>query len=630
MNTERATVRLHTTRGRQPRLATLALTVCALGVAWPAGALMTAGPVVVVNPNAATDDPEGDVNELPGSVVATGSGSFVLVYSSNDDLGGTIGMDNDLLAVRSTDGGRTWSSPVPANSNAASDGVTGDDRVSLAADGPSVVVAVWEEIGGDKVFAARSLDQGQNWSAPADLLAVVGVFPDVAVSGTTSVAVWRDEDVPGYGSDEDAFFVRSTDAGLTWSAPAPIDTGASSDGTDEGEVHVATDGMGRWVAVWQREFEDIYASRSVDDGATWSTPVVLGPAGDTYASLAADLAVDAAGRFVAVWVERGVVVEGAAGSDSDLVVVSSSDAGATWTSPKAMLPDAATDVAFEASPEVAGGGPGVFAAVWYGAGDSFGGTKGTDEDIFVSRSVDGGVTWSPRALLNTNGLRDRATGFDGSPKIASDGGENWVVTWLSSDSLGGTIGEDFDVFSTASHDDCAPSARMDCTAALSGGGARLSMKDGPEGNDSLVWSWKGEDTVAADLGDPTVSGGYALCVYGDVSAELRPVLELDAAGGQLCAGGSACWKTTNTGHRYKDGATWAGATKGFRASASAGDRGKFTWKASGPVTALPRLPLDIAPPLRVQMVNVETDRCWEGVFSTALTNNAERFKARSD
>jgi hypothetical protein len=123
-------------------------------------------------------------------------------------LDDTIGTDLDILVARSTDDGVTWTAPAPLNTNAASD--TGDDaRPQLTTDGRGTWVAVWE-----------SLDS----------------------LGDT------------IGTDSDILLARSTDDGVTWTAPAALNTDATSDAVDDERPQVTTDGQGTWVAIW--EYED--------------------------------------------------------------------------------------------------------------------------------------------------------------------------------------------------------------------------------------------------------------------------------------------------------------------------------------------------------------------------------------
>ena len=56
-------------------------------------------------------------------------------------------------------------------------------------------------------------------------------------------------------------------------------------------------------------------------------------------------------------------------------------------------------------PQVTTDGAGNWVAVWH-SNDSLGGTIGTDADILVSRSTDAGGTWTAPAPLNTNAGSD--------------------------------------------------------------------------------------------------------------------------------------------------------------------------------------------------------------------------------
>jgi len=76
--------------------------------------------------------------------------------------------------------------------------------------------------------------------------------------------------------------------------------------------------------------------------------------------------------------------------------------------------------------------------------DTLGGTVGSDYDIFVSRSTNNGSTWSPVVTLNTNAGSD--AGADWDPQVTTDGAGNWVAVWQSTDTLSGTVGSDDDVF----------------------------------------------------------------------------------------------------------------------------------------------------------------------------------------
>ena len=153
------------------------------------------------------------------------------------------------------------------------------------------------------------------------------------------------------------------------------------------------------------------------------------------------VASDGAGAWVAVWFSDENL-GGTIGTDDDILVSRSSDDGATWTVPVALNTNAGTDSGVDSRPVVASNGAGAWVAVWF-SDENLGGTIGTDFDILVSRSGNGGATWTAPMALNTNAATD--SGKDFLPVLASDSAGAWVAAWYSDDDLGGTIGTDNDI-----------------------------------------------------------------------------------------------------------------------------------------------------------------------------------------
>jgi Neuraminidase (sialidase) len=276
------------------------------------------------------------------------------------------------------------------------------------------------------------------------------------------VAVWYSgENLGGtIGTDHDIFVSRSADDGLTWTAPAALNTNASSDSGDDGRPHVTADGSGNWVATWE-SFEnlggvvgtdlDIFVSRSIDNGVIWSTPATLNTNADSDSGpeQAPQVTTDGLGNWVAVWVS-GENLGGTAGIDNDIFVSRSTDDGVTWTAPATLNTNSDSDSGHDGSfgfPQVATDGLGNWIAVW-SSPENLGGTIGTDWDIFVSRSSDSGATWSAPETLNTNASSD--VWWDEDPKLTTDGSGNWVCVWWSNENLGGTAGTDGDIFFSCS------------------------------------------------------------------------------------------------------------------------------------------------------------------------------------
>ena len=116
-----------------------------------------------------------------------GLGHWMVVWSSRDPLGGTVGFDPDILMTYSGDNGVTWSAPAAVNADAVSDpggflddissGVLAahDYTPKIACDGQSHWIVTWarsDNRGGSwssSIMTAVSADRGDSWSTPAVL-----------------------------------------------------------------------------------------------------------------------------------------------------------------------------------------------------------------------------------------------------------------------------------------------------------------------------------------------------------------------------------------------------------------------------------------------------------------------------
>ena len=215
----------------------------------------------------------------------------------------TTGALSAMLASRSTDGGRTWSTPAVL----VRDGeALFNDKNTLTADPTDArfVYAVWNKIdsaGNGPTLMARSVDGGLSWEGARTIYTPLP--PGGAGSSQTLgnrivvpangmlVNLFTQIDTVGGQTSNRLGVIRSLDKGDTWSAPVFISelravgardpqTGAAiRDGAILAAIAAAPDSA-LWVAWQDARFSNgvrdaIAISRSVDGGASWSAPQAI-------------------------------------------------------------------------------------------------------------------------------------------------------------------------------------------------------------------------------------------------------------------------------------------------------------------------------------------------------------------
>lgn len=311
-------------------------------------------------------------------------------WSSEDITAGLAGGVKHILFERSADSAQTWGAPTVLSA-ATSPTACRHYAPAMTASPAGTWVVVWEA---------------------------------VEMTSTT------------LGRDGDLLFVRSSDHGQTWSVPAPLNTDAPVDLRSDYLPQIATNGSGTWITAWESrrnnypiaatagDYEISY-SRSTDDGVTWSAPAPLNANAltDTSYDLSPRLATDAAGNWVAVWTSNWSPT---GTGDDDIVFARSVNNGITWSMPAALHFDAAYDTRIDSAPSI-GCANGLFSVASEARQKT--GTSGSDCDILYCKSGNGGASWSSLGAVNPNPGTD--TVDDRSPCVAACTGGASLIAWLA-------------------------------------------------------------------------------------------------------------------------------------------------------------------------------------------------------
>lgn len=422
-------------------------------------------------------------------------------------------------------GDATFSTPIAVNSDSRSTWI--GCTSSAFGIGNGVELAVWVEAGDNPVdsqgddpsspdgknadlWFSRSTDFGKTWSPKAELKTNVAtdrgddLDPDVATDGKGNwMAVWRSRDPQpaGKGYDPDVMMAFSSDDGQTWSAPVPVNTDAASDGAKlDVYPHVATDGKGNWVVTWTFQDprtgswrEGVMAASSSDRGAHWSYPVKLVSFSESSTTgILCSLASDNQGHWVAVWDAPS------SGGDLDIYSAASTDNGLSWSTPKALNSNAATDSGNDRIPRIATDGQGNWISTWYTT-DSLGGAVKAGSNILFARSTDNGQTWSDARPVNPNVLT--VGGLDIYSRVVTDRQGHWIILWETR-----FWGGDLDIAYSTSVDNgahwsaMAPVNQNALTDGTWDGGGSGSLNLATDGQGHWGFVWDGFDPEGGTVG----------------------------------------------------------------------------------------------------------------------------------
>ena len=148
----------------------------------------------------------------------------------------------------------------------------------------------------------------------------------------------------------------------------------------------------------------------------------------------------------------------------------------------------------------------------------------------------------------------------------------------------------------------------------------LIMKHNPskDAKDALIWKWrKSQATSFDDLGLPTGTTAYTLCVYSGASSVLAYTIP-----------GGASWMAIRAkGFKYRDQAATADGISGVVLKSGADGKAEALATGKGPNLPDPTLPVTL--PVTTQLVNSSNNICYTSTFATANKNTLTVFTAKS-
>jgi len=238
------------------------------------------------------------------------------------------GTPTSILVARSDDGGHTFGSAATvATVTTLSLGMHRGPRIIALGD-TLVVSAIAREVGGGKdgdLLAWRSTDGGRHWSGPARVNDVPAAAREglhaMAAYGTTVAAAWLDLREKG----TTLVVAVSTDGGAHWGPNVVAYRSPSGTICECCHPSLATDWSGRIVAMFRNAVDggrDMYVVGSRDGGRTWTSGEKMGQGTWALKSCPMDggaIAYDQRGNAVTTW-RRDRTVYLATPGASDTVV----------------------------------------------------------------------------------------------------------------------------------------------------------------------------------------------------------------------------------------------------------------------------------------------------------------------
>ncbi|HYT09133.1 MAG TPA: sialidase family protein [Mycobacteriales bacterium] len=352
-----------------------------------------------------------------------------------------------LVTAASVDGGTTWTRSFPhfstcAGGTPANGGDydrSSDPWVSFGPDGRAYQVSLSVNSAQtiSAILTSTSTDGGLTWSEPVTVQRDVSpdhfVFNDKEALTAdprkpgTAYLVWDRSRFPSDSASPDVFrshafrgdpyFSMTTDGGRTWSTPRDILALNQNIATIGNQIAVLPDGSLLDVFLFWKGSGSPNASlqgamRSTDGGATWSQPIVITdntvtPVLDPDTGTPQRSGSDVGGSIPDVAVDRrnGTMYEVfednrfSGGAHNDIALTKSTDGGTTWSAPVKVNQSPSGVTAFTPAVDVLPNG--TVGVTYYDWRNNTPDPATLPTDYFIVHSHDGAATWAAEARIGT-------------------------------------------------------------------------------------------------------------------------------------------------------------------------------------------------------------------------------------
>jgi hypothetical protein len=198
-------------------------------------------------------------------------------------------------------------------------------RPEILRTGPTSAIAVWT---GSAVYARRTADGGATWTPRVTLAANIGLYGSVSGIGRrVDLAYVQVVRCPADGSQaRRLFYRRSLDGGATWSTPRALTTACSQIADQD----VARHSNGQVSVAWTGLYTGRMFMRTSTDGGASFGPAQ--PAGQTYNSEPGTRVIYVGDPTLAIG--DGVTYLGYTSARDTLSVRRSLNLGASWSAPR--------------------------------------------------------------------------------------------------------------------------------------------------------------------------------------------------------------------------------------------------------------------------------------------------------